>query len=183
MKLNLGCGHKILPGYINADIAILPGTQVIFDLRQYPYPFKDNSFDEIKAISVLEHLPDTVETIEEIYRVAAEDCLVFLQVPFWNSRFFPIDPTHQKGFHFETFDFFDPSRESYKIRPYYTKAKFKIERIGYVHFLHSTSYGAHWYGKLFQCLLRYISSYLCNIILELKVELRTIKKRLINETG
>ena len=47
MKLNIGCGKKILNGYINLDVVKLPGVDIVHDLNKYPWPFKDNYFDEI----------------------------------------------------------------------------------------------------------------------------------------
>ncbi len=57
IRLNLGCGDKILPGYINVDVApSRSGRQpdVICDLRDLS-TFADNSVDEVMAIHVVEH--------------------------------------------------------------------------------------------------------------------------------
>lgn len=54
LKLNLGCGKKHLPGYVNID---LPGHQVPPDLPcdiRY-LPFAEGVVDEILAIHVFEH--------------------------------------------------------------------------------------------------------------------------------
>ncbi|HPC10341.1 MAG TPA: class I SAM-dependent methyltransferase, partial [archaeon] len=67
MKLNIGCGKKILKGYINLDVVKLPGVDIVHDLNKYPWPFKDNYFDEIYADNVLEHLDDIIKPIEEIW--------------------------------------------------------------------------------------------------------------------
>ena len=57
MKLNLGCGDKILPGYINVDVmesrrGLKP--DVICDLHQLT-PFENDSADEILSVHVIEH--------------------------------------------------------------------------------------------------------------------------------
>jgi SAM-dependent methyltransferase len=57
IKLNLGCGAKILPGYVNVDIVearagIRP--DVICDLHDLA-PFADASADEILSVHVVEH--------------------------------------------------------------------------------------------------------------------------------
>lgn len=57
MKLNLGCGDKILPGYVNVDVvAARAGREpdVICDLRDLA-PFASDSADEVMAIHVVEH--------------------------------------------------------------------------------------------------------------------------------
>ena len=55
-RLNLGCGRKIFKNSVNLDRVKLDGVDVVHDLNKFPYPFKDESFDEIKALAVLEHL-------------------------------------------------------------------------------------------------------------------------------
>ncbi len=66
MKLNMGCGKDILRGYINVDLRPLPGIDVAHDLNRFPYPFKDNTFDEIYCNNILEHLDDIVRIMEEM---------------------------------------------------------------------------------------------------------------------
>ena len=56
-KLNLGCGDKILPGYVNVDVVESRRgfkPDVICDLHQLT-PFEDNSVDEILSVHVVEH--------------------------------------------------------------------------------------------------------------------------------
>lgn len=56
-RLNLGCGDKILPGYVNVDVvASRAGKQpdVICDLRDLQ-PFASDSVDEVLAVHVVEH--------------------------------------------------------------------------------------------------------------------------------
>ena len=56
-RLNLGCGNKILPGYINVDVApARAGTRpdVICDLRDLA-KFEDDSVDEVLSVHVIEH--------------------------------------------------------------------------------------------------------------------------------
>ena len=56
LKLNLGCGDKILPGYVNVDVAqSRAGTRpdVICDLHDLA-PFGDASADEILSVHVVE---------------------------------------------------------------------------------------------------------------------------------
>ena len=53
-KLHLGCGGKIIPGYVNIDILDAPGVDAVCDIRALP--FDDGSVDLIYACSVVEHL-------------------------------------------------------------------------------------------------------------------------------
>jgi predicted SAM-dependent methyltransferase len=53
IKINLGCGEKPLPGYINIDFRDLPGVDMIADVRQLPYD--KNSLSEIYSAHLVEH--------------------------------------------------------------------------------------------------------------------------------
>ena len=51
MKINLGCGSKILPGWTNLDKFSTYKPDIVHDLEVFPYPFKDNSVEEILSPS------------------------------------------------------------------------------------------------------------------------------------
>lgn len=57
IRLNLGCGDKILPGYVNVDVVEARSGKkpdVLCDLHHLK-PFPDNHADEVMAIHVVEH--------------------------------------------------------------------------------------------------------------------------------
>jgi predicted SAM-dependent methyltransferase len=57
MKLNLGCGDKILPGYVNVDVVETRAGKrpdVLCDLHALD-PFKSDTAEEILAVHVVEH--------------------------------------------------------------------------------------------------------------------------------
>ena len=56
LKLNLGCGKRRREGFINVDSQ--PGCQpdLVLDLEALPWPWADDSVDEVDLIHVLEHL-------------------------------------------------------------------------------------------------------------------------------
>ena len=59
VKLNLGCGDKILPGYINCDALASRGQGGAVDVQcniTQPLPFADNVAGEILAVHVVEHI-------------------------------------------------------------------------------------------------------------------------------
>ena len=130
-KLNAGCGRDIRAGYINLDATPLPGVDVVHDLTVFPWPFDDDTFDEVLMMSVLEHLPNVVRTVEELWRICRDGAKVVICVPHWNSRTAWLDPTHLRPFDAETFDFFDPEAELCRERSYYTRARFRVEAVTY----------------------------------------------------
>ena len=54
-KLNLGCGNDYMKGWTNLDILDVK-TDVSHNLNKFPWPFKNNTFNEILMKSVLEHV-------------------------------------------------------------------------------------------------------------------------------
>ena len=98
MKLNLGCGNKLLKGYINLDKFNYYKCDVTHDLEKFPYPFKNDSINEILLSHVLEHIgqqPDTfINIIKELYRICANNALIIINVPHPRHEDFLSDPTH-----------------------------------------------------------------------------------------
>lgn len=181
MKLNLGCGHDIQKNTINHDVVALPGVDVVHDLNLRPWPWTDQKFDEIYMKDVLEHLPDTIKTLEEIYRISKPGAQLTIAVPYWNSWEAITDPTHRVFFNEYTFEFFDPSKKRCRNRPYYSHARFKIKKIGYVIKPFGPTLDIPIVGKhrvLFHPLLtfvaRFFASYFCNVIVGLDVYLERV---------
>ena len=98
MKLNLGSGSKILKGYVNVDKFQYYNPDVVHDLEKFPYPFEDNSVDEILLSHVLEHIgqnPDVFNNIiKELYRICKNNSIVDIRVPHPRHDDFISDPTH-----------------------------------------------------------------------------------------
>lgn len=130
-KLHIGCGNEILDGWVNHDLVLLPGVDVVHDLTAFPWPFESDRFTEIRMFHVLEHLPDTIRTMEELHRVAAPGGRLVVRVPYWNSPDFGTDPTHRSAFNEHSLEYFDPSERHCRERPYYSTARFRIDRKHY----------------------------------------------------
>jgi SAM-dependent methyltransferase len=134
-KLHLGCGRHILEEYVNVDRIALTGVDVIHDLREFPWPFDDAQFKEVIAVDIVEHLPDTLRTMEEFFRIVKPQGMVHIRVPYFNSLDASGDPTHVRSFNENSFDFFDSTTEVHSKRSYYTQARFRIIAIGYIIYL------------------------------------------------
>ena len=98
MKLNLGCGSKILDGFVNVDKFDYYPVDVVHDLEEFPYPFETNSVDYILLSHVLEHIgqnPDVFNGIvKELFRVCKPGAKVEINVPHPRHDDFLADPTH-----------------------------------------------------------------------------------------
>lgn len=102
----LGSGKAPRPGAVNVDISAACQPDIVHDLRRFPWPFPDESFGEIWCHDVLEHLPDTVRTMEEIHRIAAPGAVVYVTTPHFSCANAFTDPTHVRQFGFFSFDYF-----------------------------------------------------------------------------
>lgn len=129
MKLNLGAGTDIQKSqeWVNLDIVKLPGINVVHDLNKYPWPLETELFDEIRAMDVLEHLDDPVAFVTECWRVLQPGGVLFIQTPRYDAEFLWIDPTHKRGFHEQSMDFFDPLTRYGQTTGFYSKAKFRVK--------------------------------------------------------
>lgn len=133
-KINFGAGEDQFEGYVNVDMLDLPGIDVVHNLMEFPYPFDDNSASNIKAMDVIEHLanytpdnrPSVIAFIDECHRILEPGGELYIQTPGHNAEFLWIDPTHVRGFHRESMDFFDPDKPFGQTTGFYSKSKFKV---------------------------------------------------------
>ena len=107
MKLNLGAGLDIKEGHVNLDGVKLQGIDVVHNLNKFPYPFEDNTFDEVRASHVIEHLKDLINTMEEIHRIAKPNAKIVIKVPYFAWSLAQGHPTHMKMFSLGSFYYFD----------------------------------------------------------------------------
>lgn len=127
VKLDIGCGDKKTPGSTGLDS--FPGSEVdvIHDLNVFPYPFEDNTFDEIYCNHILEHLPDLVSVMKELTRIAKPKAIIKVSVPYWASQRAFKDPTHVRFFTEHTFDYFS---SDYPMN-YYIGSSIRVKNVNY----------------------------------------------------
>lgn len=121
--LNLGCGKSRIPGTIGVDrVRVEDYVDVVHDMDVVPYPFDDNSIDEIHFYHVLEHLNNPIGKLEEIYRILKPGGILNMRVPHFSSMGAFTDLTHVRPFGYLSFD----PLVSCHNQHYYTKASFRI---------------------------------------------------------
>lgn len=134
IKLDLGCGLTPKDGFEGVDIRGTPAHHV--DLFRYPWPFEDDSVDEIHAAHLLEHVParevesrDLIEGagnrdragelarsylgvdmlfafMDECWRIMKPGAWMNVVVPSGRSDRAFWDPTHRRFFMQTTFCYF-----------------------------------------------------------------------------
>lgn len=91
LKLNLGCGHKHFPGYVNVDFEnkwAKKKPDVECDIRKLPY--EDGTVDEVIAVHVFEHfyLWEATDILQEWARVLKPGGKLILELPCLNKVLF-----------------------------------------------------------------------------------------------
>jgi len=107
MKLNMGCGARKEPGFLNVDITRDCSPDVIWDMEKTPWPWESNSTDSVLFSHSLEHVgadPQVFkEIIQELYRVCTNGAEVLIRVPHPRHDDFLTDPTHVRAITSGTF--------------------------------------------------------------------------------
>jgi ubiquinone/menaquinone biosynthesis C-methylase UbiE len=98
MKLNMGCGHNKLRGWVNVDLFSECSPDLVLDLEALPWPWPDDSVDQVLFNHSLEHLGQNARTflgiMKELYRVCQDGAQIQISVPHPRHDHFIDDPTH-----------------------------------------------------------------------------------------
>jgi predicted SAM-dependent methyltransferase len=82
MKLNIGCGCRLLPGYENLDIVPVPGAVKILSAHSLDQ-YETDSVDEVLAEHILEHLTffEANLALQEWHRVLRPGGKLIIECP------------------------------------------------------------------------------------------------------
>lgn len=125
VKLDLGCGTHKPEGYIGIDKVELPGVDVVADLTVEPIPFPNDSVDEVRASDFIEHLPDKMRTMNEIYRVLKPGGIADIFVPSTDGRGAFQDPTHVSFWNENSFSYYTTGLNNEMFRYYGIECEFE----------------------------------------------------------
>jgi SAM-dependent methyltransferase len=120
--LDVGCGINKYPGAIGIDRNPQTRADVIADLDQFPFPFADGSFREVRALHVIEHVGDVIRTMEEFHRLLAEGGRVVILTPHYTDFSSFCDPTHRWHLNSFSLRYFGDDSAGYG---YYSAARFR----------------------------------------------------------
>jgi len=124
--LDVGCGIHKQPGALGIDRNPASRADVLCDLDRFPYPFRDNSFDRLLAIHVIEHVADVIATMEEFYRLVRPGGTVRIETPHYTDFSSFCDPTHRWHLNSFSFRYFGPDNAGFG---YYSNARFREVRV------------------------------------------------------
>jgi SAM-dependent methyltransferase len=118
----VGCGINKYPGSIGVDRNPHTQADVIADLDHFPYPFRDGSFEHIRAIHVIEHVADVINTVEEFHRLLVPGGEAVIVTPHYTDYSSFCDPTHRWHLNSFSLKFFGEAHGGFG---YYTLARFR----------------------------------------------------------
>lgn len=105
LKLNLGSGSRRFPGYLNIDKSDMFEPDIVWDLESFPWPFRNDTVEEINLFHILEHLGASPEifmkVIQELYRISKDGAKIHIVVPHPSHSDFISDPTHVRAISFD----------------------------------------------------------------------------------
>jgi SAM-dependent methyltransferase len=106
MKINLGCGNKVRPGYVGVDRYFCAAARVLCDIDR-SLPFRDSSIDEVHLDNVIEHVADIAQLVRELVRVAKDGATLTIVTPHFSSLASWRDPTHRYHLSYFSMDHFE----------------------------------------------------------------------------
>ena len=102
--LDIGCGYNKEKGAIGIDKFIDSDADVICNVDDAPFPFKDSQFEGVICKQVIEHIKDPCAFMNEIYRVAAPAASVLIQTPHFSCFYAYGDPEHKRSLSYFSID-------------------------------------------------------------------------------
>ena len=114
------------PGAIGLDNNPRTKADVLADLDRPPYPFRDSSFDRIRAVHVIEHVSSVMAAMEEFARLARPGGRIEIVTPHYTDFSSFCDPTHRWHLNSFSFRYFGADNAGYG---YYSTARLRETKV------------------------------------------------------
>lgn len=132
-RVDICCGDRKAPGFFGVDVVPGAAVDLVHDLSR-SFPFADNSVEHLRAFDAIEHLPDRILTMNEIWRVLKPEGIAEIFVPSTDGRGAFQDPTHVSYWNRNSFYYYSVEHPEYDglCRKYGFKGGFRIARLDQV---------------------------------------------------
>ncbi|HEY9691121.1 MAG TPA: methyltransferase domain-containing protein [Oculatellaceae cyanobacterium] len=130
LRVDIGCGTNKPANFTGVDIYPGVGVDIVADISK-EFPFPDSSVDELRAHDIIEHLPERIHTMNEIWRVCKPGAKVDIRVPSTDGRGAFQDPTHISFWNINSFLYYCNEFPAYieLCRRYGFKGEFKALKL------------------------------------------------------
>jgi predicted SAM-dependent methyltransferase len=125
VTLDVGCGKRKHKGSIGIDLRRVEAVDIIADATALP--FRDDCFDKIYLSHIIEHIPNMIEFMREIWRVCKDKATIHIWTPHFTSPNSYTDPTHVRHLTSRSLDYFDNTTTMGKELWFDLKIRFKIK--------------------------------------------------------
>lgn len=132
IRLNLGAGNTLRPGFLSVDIRYDLEPDIVANLNNGLPLIPNDSTIEIFSRHTLEHLDNLDILLSEFMRICVSGALITIVVPHFSNPYGYSDPTHKRFFGIYSFcyysqnNFFQGDRQC----PHYnSNIDFKIDKI------------------------------------------------------
>lgn len=169
MKLDLACGQNKQQGFKGVDIAPGPGVDFVVDLEKFPWKeFEDGSVEEIYCSHYVEHVPDLMKFMNEVWRICEDNAKVVFVAPYYTSIRAWQDPTHKRAISEATWPYFNEDwRKANKLDHYPIKSNFEIKNM-------VVFFNPPWDKKTEEARI-FAQQHYWNVISDMIIELKAIK--------
>jgi len=132
VKLQLAAGNRPMKGYVNHDLfKHSEHIDIAFDLNEKHWPIEDNSYEEVVAMDVLEHLDSFLNFMDNCWRILQPGGRLTVRCAGWTSESCWHDPTHKRPYDARTFDYLFPNTYYGSQYGFYTDKKWTKISIRY----------------------------------------------------
>ncbi len=126
MNLDLGCGRNKRPGTLGVDSNRDTAADVIADINGGALPFRDDSFDRVLLVHVIEHVENVIHTIEEVHRLTRPGGTIVIETPHYTDFSSFCDPTHRWHLNSYSFRYFSENHGGFG---YYSACRLREKKI------------------------------------------------------
>lgn len=116
-RIDIACGQNKQPDFYGVDIA--GDADLIYDLEVYPWPFEDDSADELFCSHYVEHTSDLIKFMNECGRILKAGGKMTIIAPYYSSVRCWQDPTHKHAISENSFLYYNKGwREANRLDHY-----------------------------------------------------------------